>query len=58
MRCGRFRKLSVIKTTLDDLLARMQEAAKDLSFDGVFLEEAEAEAAKAAATELGEEPPA
>jgi len=48
------RKLSVIKTTLDDLLARMQEAAKDLSFDGVFLEESEA-ATIAASRETEEE---
>jgi hypothetical protein len=51
------RKLSVTKKTLDDLLAHMRQAAKDLSFDGVFLEEAEA-AAKAAARELGEDPAA
>ncbi len=51
------RKLSVTKKTLDDLLAHMRQAAKDLSFDGVFLEEAEA-AVEAAARELGEDPAA
>jgi hypothetical protein len=51
------RKLSVTKRTLDDLLTFMRQAAKDLNFDEVFLEEAEA-AAKAAATELGAEPAA
>lgn len=43
------RKLSVTRRTLDDLLAQMRRAAADLSFNGVFLEEAEA-AGKAAAT--------
>jgi hypothetical protein len=51
------RKLWLTKRTLDDLLAHMRQAAMDLSFDGVFLEEAET-AAKAAARELGEDPAA
>jgi hypothetical protein len=34
--------LWVTKKTLDDLLARMRQAVKDVSFDGVFLEETEA----------------
>jgi hypothetical protein len=50
-------KLSVTKTTLDELLAHMRQEAKELSFEGVFLEEAEA-AAEAAARELGEDPAA
>lgn len=47
------RKLSVTRRTLDDLLTGMRQAAKDLTFDGVFLEEAEA-AAIAAARESDE----
>jgi hypothetical protein len=42
---------------LEGLIAHMRQAARDLSFADVFLEEAEA-AAKAAATELGAEPAA
>jgi hypothetical protein len=36
------RNLSLTKRTLDELLARMQQAVKELSFDGVLLEESEA----------------
>ena len=36
-------RLSVTKRTLDGLLAYMRQSAKDLSFEGVFLEEAEAD---------------
>lgn len=44
------RKLSVTKRTLHGLLAKIREAAKELTFRGVFLEEAEA-AQRAAARE-------
>jgi len=48
------RNLSLTKRTLDELLARMQQGAKELSFDGVFLEESEA-ATIAASRETEEE---
>jgi hypothetical protein len=51
------RKLSATKRSLDDLLAHMQQAAKELSFDGVFLEDTEA-AATAAGRESQEDPAA
>lgn len=47
-------RLSVTKRTLDGLLAYMRQSAKDLSFEGVFLEEAEA-AARAAEIEMAED---
>jgi hypothetical protein len=48
------RRLSVTKKTLDDILIHMRQAAKDLTFNGVFLEEAEA-AAEMSARELEED---
>lgn len=48
------RRLSVTKKTLDDLLTHMRQAVGDLTFQGVFLEEAEA-AAEMSARELEED---
>jgi hypothetical protein len=48
------RRLSETRRTLDDRLSYMREAAKVLTFNGVFLEEAEA-AAEMSARELEED---